>query len=135
MSGGWINESVDLSEFVGHKVTVQFDYVTDAAVNGKGFTLDDFKLDAIGYSSDLENDAGGWKAEGFVRVQNVLPQTYAVTIIRQGADTTVEQLALTDFNEGKLELEIGADVSKVVVVVSGTSPITREKAAYQIRID
>lgn len=135
LSGGWINESVDLSEFVGHKVTVQFDYVTDAAVNGKGFTLDDFKLDAIGYSSDLENDAGGWKAEGFVRVQNVLPQTYAVTIIRQGADTTVEQLALTDFNEGKLELEIGADVSKVVVVVSGTSPITREKAAYQIRID
>lgn len=135
LSGGWINESVDLSAYVGQKVTLQFDYVTDAAVNGKGFTLDDFKLEAIGYTSDLENDAGGWKAEGFVRVQNTLPQTYAVTIIRQGSTTTVEQLSLNEFNEGNLEFEINAQVRNIVVVISGTSPITREKAAYQILID
>ena len=134
-SGGWINEAVDLSDYVGQVVTLRFDYVTDAAVNGKGFTLDDFRIDAIGYSSDLESDAGGWKAEGFVRVQNTLPQTYAVTIIQQGKVTTVEQLQLDARNSGQLEIEIGSDVQDVVVVVSGTSPITREKAAYQILID
>lgn len=35
-STGWIDEAVDLSDYVGQKVTLQFDYVTDAAVNGKG---------------------------------------------------------------------------------------------------
>ena len=135
LSGGWISEAVDLSSYAGQQVTIQFDYVTDAAVNGKGFTLDDFRIDAIGYSSDLESDGGGWKAEGFVRVQNTLPQTYAVTIIRQGKSTTVEQLRLDEFNIGQLEFEVGVDVQNVVVVVSGTSPITREKAAYQIQID
>ncbi|MGB4594393.1 MAG: hypothetical protein WBI14_00620 [Anaerolineaceae bacterium] len=135
LSGGWINESVDLSSYIGKQVTVQFDYVTDAAVNGKGFTLDDFRINAIGYSNDLESDSGGWMAEGFVRVQNTLPQTYAVTIIRQGNLTTVEQLQLDVLNMGTFEFEVGSDAQSVMVVVSGTSPITREKAAYQIKID
>lgn len=40
-------------------------YVTDAAVNGEGFMLDDVTLEAAGYTSDFEADDGGWVAEGF----------------------------------------------------------------------
>ncbi|NLW72506.1 MAG: hypothetical protein GXY37_06455 [Chloroflexi bacterium] len=134
-SYGWIDESVDLSPYAGKKVTIQFDYVTDAAVNGKGFTLDDFKIDAIGYHSDLESDEGGWRPEGFVRVQNTLPQSYAVTIIRQGRNTSVERLTLDEFNEGRLDFKIGSETRKIIVVISGTTPITRETAAYQLQID
>lgn len=134
-SNGWIDESIDLSAYVGQKVTVQFDYVTDAAVNGKGLALDDFRLEAINYENDLENDLGGWKPEGWVRVQNALPQTYAVTIIREGATTSVERLSLNEFNEGSIEIEINSEVRKIIVVISGTSPITRQKAAYQLRIE
>ena len=68
-------------------------------------------------------------------MQNTLPQTYAVTIIRQGNDTTVENLQLDAANAGQLKFELGSDVQNLVIVISGTSPITREKAAYQIQID
>ena len=38
-----------------------------------------FRVDAINYKSDFEADNGGWEGEGFVRVENVLPQTYGLS--------------------------------------------------------
>ena len=35
------NEEVDLSQFAGKKVQIRFEYITDAAINGEGFLLDD----------------------------------------------------------------------------------------------
>ncbi|MGZ6347735.1 MAG: hypothetical protein ACXWNC_09250, partial [Anaerolineales bacterium] len=40
----WINETVDLSQYAGKKVQLRFEYVTDAAVNGEGFLLDDVSI-------------------------------------------------------------------------------------------
>src|SRR6185295_1606245 len=71
-TNGWNTEEVDLSEFAGQKVQIRFEYVTDAALNGEGFLLDDVQVDAAGYSSDFEADGAGWIPSGFVRVENVL---------------------------------------------------------------
>jgi len=49
VTDGWIEESVDLSDYSGKKIWLRFEYVTDAAVNGEGFFLDDVSVDAIGY--------------------------------------------------------------------------------------
>ena len=133
-TNGWIDERLDLSDYAGEKVTVRIDYVTDAAVNGKGLTLDDFRLDAIGYSSDLEADQGGWIAEGFVRVQNVLPQTYQLSLITIGKETKVHTIPLNAQNQAQVPISIGGNVDKVIVVVSGSTPVTREKAVYQLTI-
>lgn len=131
---GWIDESVDLSKFAGQRVTLQFDYVTDAAVNGKGMAIDDFAIAAIGYSADLENDTGGWTAEGFTRVQNRLPQTFAVSVIRNSSPIIVEHYYVEAGEELRLEAEIGSGVKSVIVVISGTTPVTREKATYKLEI-
>jgi len=133
-SEGWIDERVDLSGFVGSKVTLRFDYVTDAAVNGKGLALDDFRLDAIGYQSNLENDTGGWESEGFVRVENELPQRYSVSLLSIGKQTSVHTLTLDENNSTQLEFTVDADVERIVLVVSGTTPVTREKAPYYVSI-
>ncbi|MFZ3151540.1 MAG: hypothetical protein WA116_07640 [Anaerolineaceae bacterium] len=133
-SDGWISESLDLSAYSGSKVTIRFDYVTDAAVNGKGLALDDFRLDAINYQTDLESDFGGWDSNGFVRVQNTLPQTYSVTLISEGNDTTVQTIALDQSNTAEIQFEINSKVEKVILVISGTTPVTREKAVYQLSI-
>lgn len=131
---GWIEESVDLSQFAGEKVTLQFDYVTDAAVNGRGMALDDFSIAAIDYKSDLESDNGGWTEEGFVRVQNRLPQTFAVSIIRNGNRAEVEHYMVGAGESISIHAEVSAN-DTVVLVVSGTTPTTKEKAAYQIVIE
>jgi hypothetical protein len=130
----WIDESVNLSQFAGQKVTLQFDYVTDAAVNGKGMAIDEIAINAIGYFTDLENDAGGWEAEGFARVQNRLPQTFAVSVIRNSNPITVEHYYVDAGEDLVLESEIGEDVESVIVVISGATLITREKATYVLEI-
>lgn len=133
-SGDWIEERVDLSAFAGTEVTLRFDYVTDAAVNGIGMAMDDFRLDAIGYASDLEQDAGGWEGAGFVRLMNALPQTYSLSVISEGNQTSVENISLEADNSTTFEVTIGGDVEKIVLVVSGTTPFTREKAPYQVEV-
>jgi len=134
-TSGWIDEKVDLSDYVGQTVTLRFDYVTDAAVNGKGMAIDDLAIDAIGYSTDLETDLGGWTAEGFVRVQNHLPQTMNLTIV-----TYTNNGISVDHRSFQGDLVIPASelpsdsIEKIVLIISGTTPFTREKATYSIDI-
>jgi len=130
----WIQEQVDLSQFAGQQVRLRFEYITDAAVNGEGFLLDDVAVPEIGYFTDFENDDGGWQAEGFVRIQNVLPQTFRLAIIRQGRDTTVEQIELPESNQVDIPLNLGDEVKNSILVVSGTTRFTRQDARYTLSV-
>ncbi len=125
---------MDLSEFAGKKVTLRFDYVTDAAVNGTGFAIDDIEIPALGYVSDFETDDGGWDGEGFVRLQNILPQTFSVSLIEVGQEMRIRKLELSAENQGEFKFSINEETDKVILVVSGTTPITRQRAVYQYEI-
>lgn len=129
----WIYESVDLTPFNGHLVQIRFEYVTDAAVHGEGFWLDDVSIPEIGYFTDFEADDGGWEAAGFVRVQSKLPQTFALQLITLGETTTVQRLVPVD-NFLEVPISIGGEVRGVVLVVSGTTRFTRQPAIYQVNI-
>ena len=134
LSGGgpqWIQEEVDLSDYAGKQVQIRFEYITDAAVNGEGFLLDDISIPEIGYFSDFENDDGGWDADGWVRIQNVLPQSFQVSLIKQGDMTVVEDIPLTAENTAEIPLEFGNGVDEITLVVSGTTRFTRQTAAYR----
>ena len=134
VSDSWKEETVDLSAYAGKKIQVRFEYVTDAAVNGEGFLLDDVRVDALGYSTDFETDDGGWVSEGFARVQNVLPQTFRVSLIIEGNDgTTVQTIALDENQSASIPLSLKSG-ERAILVVSGTTRFTREQAGYQIEI-
>ncbi len=132
VTNGWIEESVDLSQYAGKKVSVRFEYVTDAAVNGEGFLLDDVSLDATGYKSDFEADDGGWVADGFVRVQNALPQTFGLALILT-RDSSVTLIPLNADQTAEIPLSLKSG-EKAYLVVTGTTRFTRELGAYQIEI-
>ena len=131
----WQLETVDLSDYAGQEVTVRFDYVTDAAVNGIGMAIDDIRVDAIDYFTDLETDDGGWQADGFVRIENTLPQTYRLSLITYGGETTVTPLELDANNHLSLNISVGGDVEKVVLAISGTTDFTRQRAKYHIEVN
>lgn len=133
-SNGWIQEHIDLSKYAGEKVQLRFEYVTDAAVNGEGFLLDDVSIPAVNYSTDFEKDDGGWQAAGFVRIQNTLPQTFRVSLILKGATTTVQPVELDDKQSATVSLDLGGDVQEAVVVISGTTRFTRQEAAYSLSV-
>jgi len=131
VSAGWIEQKVDLSDFAGQQLQLRFEYITDGAVNGEGLLLDDVSIPAINYSTDFESDDGGWEAAGFVRVQNRLPQTYRVSIIREGSQTTVETFTLAPGQPLSVQLDFGGQLDDAIVVVSGTARYTRQDAVYR----
>jgi immune inhibitor A len=131
---GWIEESVDLSAYAGKKVQVRFEYVTDAAVNGEGLLLDDVRVDAIGYTSDFEANDGGWDAKGFVRVENILPQTFRLAlIIEHNNEMTVQYIDVSTDQIADIPLSLESG-DTATLVITGTTRFTRESANYSIEI-
>lgn len=133
-TNGWIEEEVDLSQFAGQTVQLRFEYITDAAVNGEGFLLDDVRIDAIDYVSDFEADDGGWQAEGFVRIDNTLPQTYRLALITKGDTITVTHIPLNADQTAEIPLSLQPG-EEAVLVVTGTTRFTNALAPYQIEIE
>jgi len=130
----WISENVDLSKYAGKKIQVRFEYVTDAAVTGEGFLLDDVSVDSVNYKTDFESDDGGWVANGFTRVQNVIPQTFRLALITKGTKpTTVQTIDVSADQVAKIPLSL-KDGDNAVLIVTGTNRYTRKSAVYQIEI-
>jgi len=131
---GWIEEKIDLSQYAGKKIQVRFEYVTDAAVLGEGFMLDDVSVDAIGYQTDFETDDNGWQAQGFSRVQNILPQTFRLSLIKRGiSGVTVENIPTDENQQAEIQLSLQHG-EEAVLVVTGATRYTRNRAVYQFDI-
>jgi hypothetical protein len=128
----WKEETVDLSAYAGKKVFIRFEYITDAAVNGEGFMVDDIQISAINYQTDFEADDGGWLADGFVRIQNTLPQTFGLALLLT-SDSSVTMIPLNPDQTAEIPLSLKSG-EKAYLVVSGLTRFTREEASYQIEI-
>jgi hypothetical protein len=133
VTNDWIQESVDLSQYAGQKVQIRFEYITDAAINGQGLLLDDISIDAINYQSDFEADDGGWEAAGFARVENVLPQTYLLSLIIKGDTTTVTNIEINEDQTIDIPLSLSAG-EEATLIVTGTTRFTIIPVPYQIEI-
>lgn len=132
-SNGWIEETVDLSQFKGQKVQLRFEYVTDAAVNGEGLLLDDISIPAIDYSSDFEHDTGGWEPAGWVRIQNALPQTYQISLVTIHNGTEINKIVFDQNQSAEIQVD-GSSADEVYLIVSGTTRFTRQPAYYRFAI-
>jgi immune inhibitor A len=133
-TNGWIEESVDLSEYAGKVIQVRFEYITDAAINGEGLLLDDVSVNAADYRSDFEAGEDGWVAEGFVRVQNALPQTFRLSLIVQGDTTTVTSIPVNADQTAEMQISLEPG-QEAVLIVTGTTRFTRLGTTYQIEIE
>lgn len=68
-SGGWLHEAVDLSPYCGGPLYLRFRYMTDWALNGTGFFVDDVTVTADGqvvFSDNAEFGLGKWANGGWV---------------------------------------------------------------------
>lgn len=133
-SGRWLSESVDLTKFAGKKVTLNFEYVTDAAVTAEGFILDNIAIPEIGYETDFEADDGGWTRQGFVRISNSIPQTFLVSVVSTGENGIVKKFDIQSGDVLNLTLDPLPSFSSYIVVISGSTRYTRQDAQYQIKL-
>jgi len=131
----WLEEEVVLSRYAGKVVQLRFEYVSDDALSGDGFLLDDIEIPAIGYSADFELGNDGWHPEGFVRISNSLPQTFSISVIKFGsADTTVVREELRPGQSFTTIVRVRGGIKRIVFAISGTTRYTQLSANYRFRI-
>ena len=128
----WVEEEIDLSDYAGGEVVVRFEYVTDQAVHAEGLLIDDLRLEAVGFFDDAESDAG-WRAEGFFRTDNRVPQDYGVRLVEFGAEGRVVEVPLDGALRG--EIALPANGPGGVILVAPAAPVTGVPAEYRVTVE
>jgi hypothetical protein len=131
----WVRDRGDLTRYVGQRILVRFEIVTDDAVNLPGLCLDEIEVPELGFRDDAETDLPGWEAEGFVRIDNQLPQRLLVQVVEPGAGNRIHRLYLEGDQHGAVFLDtLGRGSQRAILAISGLTRYTTEPAQYSYSV-
>jgi hypothetical protein len=134
-SAGWIQEEVDLSDYAGEDLLVRFSYLTDEAITGEGFLLDDISLPELEYEHGGQAGTEGWSAQGFLITDGRVPQRYITLLIGREGEKTLERLPLGEGQTAEWIVPLGSgEARELVLVVAAMAPLTAQPAPYQLDI-
>ncbi|MBK8985973.1 MAG: immune inhibitor A [Chloroflexi bacterium] len=130
---GWVKEQISLNRYVGQQVWLRFEVLTDSAVPGRGFALDDISVPELDYLNDAESSSPEWQAEGFLQTGWQLPQQWVVQLIEGGPIPSVTRLPLNELNQGRWELEIGKGGG--ILAITPLTPFIEQSANYWLKLE
>ena len=132
---GWLEETISLDQYTGNTIHLRFDVLTDSAITGQGFALDNIVVNAAGDVTTYENETDGWQAEGFVHTGQKIPQHWAVTLVTKNPETrdvVVEPLTLNDLNQGQWAVDFGKDGG--ILIIMPQTPYGVDLANYWLQL-
>ncbi len=133
-SGGWLQDTVDLTPYAGKPVLLRFEYVTDDAIHGAGLCLDDITIKGVGFYDDAESDAGVWDSEGFARASYQTPQEFLLRLVQVKGDVSTVQDIPVDA-DGSATFTVGSQsADKSVLVAAAMNDGTLMPASFQLRV-
>lgn len=134
-SGGdepaWIDESIDLTGYVGSQILIRFEYVTDQAYNSHGFLVDDVSIPELSFFDDAEGETG-WRMEGFIRTPLNIPSQFIVQLASQ-SDAGFDVRRFWPAAGESLQISVPGS-GRTIVVVSGAAPRTLVPSAYKLTL-
>ena len=131
---GWRRETIDLTPFAGQVILLRFQYVTDQLVTGDGLALDNITIPEIGFYDSVEQPAGGWVAEGFLRATGYIPQTWSLQLVTFGATgPSVTALSLSVAQSASFTVDPGSGYRAPILIVAATAPQTLQPAYFTLR--
>jgi hypothetical protein len=130
---GWIEERIELDAYAGQSVLIRFAMITDDAITQPGLVVDDVRVPELGYADDFEFGADGWVADGWVRVDNRLPQQLWVQAIQYVGDEVRLSRWLAPGEMG-WDLLLDPAVDEVVLVVAPFAPVTTVPMRYTLHV-
>lgn len=129
----WQEESLSLDAYAGQRILIRFDVITDDAITQPGMAIDDIAIPELGYQSDFETDAGGWEAEGWLHMDNRLPQQVWVQVVERIQDD-VQVTRWLSSDSAKFTLELNADTDQVLLAISPFAPLTTVYIPYTLKL-
>jgi immune inhibitor A len=133
----WVEESISLAPYVGRRVLLRWEYVTDEGLNKPGMVIDDISIPEIGFRDDAERDAGGWTAQGFVRIGSRVPQRWFVALVEKGIPNRVREVTVNANGEASISLTSltnGRTSRNDLLVIMPLAPKTTEIANYTLTV-
>jgi hypothetical protein len=116
-------------------VLVGFEYLTDQGYSARGFAFDDFEIPEIGLFDDSESESpDGWQANGWVRVDAPIPQTWELRRVDWFADRPAEVTVIEVGEDGSATVDTSFTATRSVLVIAPTAPRTLERAPYQMTV-
>ncbi len=89
----------------------------------------------IGFLDDAETDVGGWRREGFRRIDRPLAQRFQLRLVKLGASPEVGQIELDGRNGARVPLTgLGTEFESAVIVIMGATEGTMEPARYRYQV-
>ena len=77
------------------------------------------------FEEDFEDGDGGWQSNGWVRFDNILPQSWLIQLV----NSQTKEVTTIKVQDGKAEFEIDVGIT---IVVAATTPYTTELSSYHI---
>ncbi len=105
-SGGWVNKTYDLADYLGMEILLQFRYMTDWGTSMAGFFVDDIGVTAdaeVVFFDDVEVEDTAWTADGWKRDQGSgLYTHYYIMEYRNFSEmaTPYEDVEIVNFDTG-----------------------------------
>ena len=111
--------------------------ITDDAVSHNNLAIDNVRIPELNYQEGFERGDGGWKSEGWVRTNTLLPQRYLLQLIEVRQDgPQVRQIPIGPDGKARIDVAgLGRDYSEAILVVSGAAPVTTQKSKYSVRVE
>ncbi|HSM55537.1 MAG TPA: hypothetical protein VK879_05210 [Candidatus Sulfomarinibacteraceae bacterium] len=135
-SDGWVEESIDLTQFTGEEILLSFSYVTDPILTYGGLAVDNISIPEIGFYDDAESDVDGWESAGFTRATATLPQGWQVQLITfANGSPQVTALDLEADQTLAHTVDLGQSDGEAILIVAAYAPLTLEEAVYQLQIE
>jgi len=130
----WLQESIDLTPYVGEFILLRFEYITDETINDTGVCIDDISIPEIGFFDEPEAPSS-WSTSGFIPINNLLPQLYSVQIIEIGKSVAIKPMHIGEDGTGSIEISgLGDTLDKAVIVIAAVNPDTKQPNSYTLYI-
>ncbi|HEY3078992.1 MAG TPA: hypothetical protein VGM69_03705 [Chloroflexota bacterium] len=133
-SNGWVDEEIDLSAYAGRRVSLRFEMVTDDAYNGGGWCIGGVAVPEIGFRE--EPSGNGWRAEGFMRIANRVPQRLTGQLITiAGDDVRVDPLVTGPDGRARTRVPARPPGARQALAVAAHTPLTIESAPFELALE
>ena len=130
-SRGWRDERIDLSQFTPGRVVISFELMSNLSTSYRGMAIDDLRIRAMNYHEDFETPDDSWRAEGWIRTDNRLPNNTWLQVVQETRDGFQVSRALVT-GSGDLIVKLLPGVDQALVAVSPVVPQTSMPTDYEL---
>ena len=132
-SDGWQDGAASLAAYAGRELLLRFHYVTDDAIHGPGFCVQDMRV------TGSDHNPTEWQSDGFVLVNNWVRQDWIVWLLIDAppdAGGSATRMALAW--DAQCRCYAGstpapdASAGRLVAAVSPTAPATMQPGEYRV---